>query len=285
MDVDLIRTFIQVAKTSHFRKAAEQLFLTQSAVSARIKLLEDRLGAKLFERSKHQVSLTTAGIRFLTHAEQLLSTWNIACHEVRLPVDADATIVTGATDTIWNMFLTDWIIEFSRERSQTMIRAELHTATSLMPSLLDGSLNIGVLFDAPALPRLHVEELATVPFILVSSQNKTLAADAMVQGFIEVDWGEAFAVAFQNHFGPISPAKLHTSVGKVALELILKFGGSAYLPKPMVLSHLHQKNLFAVDDAPVIERPVFAARLAGHDQNLDLPHAIEVMRCCLNRRL
>jgi len=281
MDVDLIRTFIQVAKTSHFRKAAEQLYLTQSAVSARIKLLEERLGAKLFERSKHQVSLTTAGVRFLAHAEQLLTAWNRACQDVRLPEQAASTIVTGATDTIWNMFLTDWIIEVSKSLPEVMIRAELYTSDSLMPALLDSSLDVAVMFDAPALPRLQIVELASVPFIMVASAKGLNAADAILAGFIEVDWGQAFAASFQQHFGSMYPVRLHTSVGKVALELILKIGGVAYLPKPMVLSYLQQGMLYSIADAPVIVRPVFAAQLAGNAQNADLSPAIELMRECL----
>ncbi|OIO75292.1 MAG: hypothetical protein AUJ57_00400 [Zetaproteobacteria bacterium CG1_02_53_45] len=285
MDVDLIRTFIQVAKTSHFRKAAEQLYLTQSAVSARIKQLEERLGVKLFERSKHQVSLTTAGVRFLAHAEQLLAAWNRACQEVRLPEQADSTMITGATDTIWNMFLIDWIIEVNRILPQVMIRAELYTGDALMTSLLDGSLDIAVMFDAPALPRLQIEELAAVPFIMVASRDSLVAADAIQAGFIEVDWGESFAAAFQQHFGSMYPVRINTSIGKVALELILKSGGVAYLPKPMILPFLQQKKLFPVLDAPVIVRPVYAAQLAGHPQNSNVSRAIEMMRASLTGRL
>lgn len=285
MDLDLIRTFVQVAKTSHFRKAAEQLYLTQSAVSARIKLLEDRLGARLFTRSKHQVSLTTAGVRFFAHAEPLLTAWIRACQEVRLPEQVDTTIVTGATDTIWNMFLTDWIIATGNSQPEVMIRAELHTGKSLMPALLDGSLDIAVLFDAPALPRLQIEELASIPFMMVAGRSGLQATDAILSGFIEVDWGEVFADSFQKHFGSSYPPRLHTSVGKVALEFLLRSGGVAYLPKPMVLPCLQREELFVVHDAPVIARPVFAATLAGDQQNPGLCHAVEEMRDCLNSRL
>ena len=154
-----------------------------------------------------------------------------------------------------------------------------------MPALLDGSLDIAVMFDAPAFPRLLIEELTSVPFLMVASRDMLNATEAILSDYIDVDWGESFSVAFQHHFGPMYPAKLHTSVGKVALELILKIGGVAYLPKPMILPLLQGGELFVVHDAPVIIRPVFAVRLAGSQQNPDLNHAVEQMRSCLNNRL
>ncbi|NWF36046.1 LysR family transcriptional regulator [Mariprofundus sp. KV] len=285
MDVDLIRTFLQVAKTRHFRKAAEQLFLTQSAVSARIKLLEERLGAKLFERSKHQVSLTTAGVRFLSHAENLMASWVVACQEVRLPEHTSASIVAGATDTLWNIFLTDWMIEASLLDPTMMIRAELHTADSLMPSLLDGSIDVAVMFDAPALPRLHVEELGSVPLMMVCNREDTSADEALSTRFIDVDWGESFAVAMQQHLGTAVPVFLHTTVGKVALEMILKSGGAAYLPEPMVAGHIASRNLFPVAGTPVIVRPAYAALLAGREGDALLSQMVTLMKGCLERRL
>lgn len=283
MDVDLIRTFIQVAKARHFRKAAEQLFLTQSAVSARIKLLEDRLGAKLFERSKHQVSLTTAGVRFMAHAESLMATWSHACQEVRLPEQATASIVAGATDTLWNIFLTDWMIEAGKGFSDLVIRSELHTADSLMPALLDGSLDIAVMFDAPALPRLHFEELGAISLIMVADKKGLSAEQALSERFINVDWGEAFAVALQQQFNSSSASMLHTSVGKVALDLILKSGGAAYLPQPMVARHLVEESLHLVENTPVIVRPVYAALLAGKEHEPLLKEMRRLMQACLNR--
>ena len=58
MDTELLKTFLEVNRTRHFGKAAENLYLTQSAVSARIKLLEDLLGTPLFSRARNNVQLT-----------------------------------------------------------------------------------------------------------------------------------------------------------------------------------------------------------------------------------
>ena len=52
MDVDLARTLVAIVETGSFKEAANKLYLTQSAVSARIKILEDAVGKRLLERSK-----------------------------------------------------------------------------------------------------------------------------------------------------------------------------------------------------------------------------------------
>jgi len=284
MDIDLIRTFIQVAKTSHFRKAAEQLFLTPSAVSARIKLLEERIGAQLLNRNKHDVSLTTAGVRFLARAEKMVELWAHACQEAQLSEPAETTIVIGATDTIWNIFLTDWMIEMQREYPQLAIWAELHTAASLIPGLLDGSIDIAVMFDVPALPRITIQELAEVELMMVSSHANILAEEAVRSDYIAVDWGDAFAAALDHHFGPGIGSCIRTSVGRVAYELLLKTGGSAYLPAMMISDAFNSGQLHKVDDAPVITRPAYAARLSGSGREAEAKRAIEVMARCLKAR-
>jgi DNA-binding transcriptional LysR family regulator len=72
VDTELLRTFLEVQKTRHFGKAAEQLFLTQSAVSFRIRQLEQQLGVVLFHRHRNNIQLTSAGEQLVNPAEQIL---------------------------------------------------------------------------------------------------------------------------------------------------------------------------------------------------------------------
>ena len=74
MDTDLLRTFIEVSKTRHFGRAAENLYLTQSAVSFRIRQLEQQLGVSLFARHRNNIQLTQSGEHLLPYAETILQT-------------------------------------------------------------------------------------------------------------------------------------------------------------------------------------------------------------------
>jgi len=73
LDTELLKTFLEVQKTRHFGKAADNLYLTQSAVSFRIRQLEQSLGVTLFNRFRNNIQLTTAGEMLLPHAQAVLN--------------------------------------------------------------------------------------------------------------------------------------------------------------------------------------------------------------------
>ena len=66
-----LESFLAIAKHGSFAAAAERLFITQSAISARIKELEDDLGVELFDRSLKKVQLTIKGRELVQYAEQI----------------------------------------------------------------------------------------------------------------------------------------------------------------------------------------------------------------------
>ena len=72
MDTNTLQAFVAVAEARSFSKAAERLYLTQSAMSKRIATLEDQLGSKLFDRIGRRISLTEAGLSLLPRARDLL---------------------------------------------------------------------------------------------------------------------------------------------------------------------------------------------------------------------
>ncbi|MAK74254.1 MAG: LysR family transcriptional regulator, partial [Pseudomonadales bacterium] len=76
MDTANLQAFLAVAETGSFSRAAEQLHLTQPAVSKRIAMLEQQLDARLFDRIGRHVSLTEAGMALKPRAEQVLSLLN-----------------------------------------------------------------------------------------------------------------------------------------------------------------------------------------------------------------
>lgn len=74
----ITENLLEVSRTRHFGRAAESLYLTQSAVSFRIRQLENQLGANLFTRHRNNIRLTPAGERLVPYAEMLLNTWRLA---------------------------------------------------------------------------------------------------------------------------------------------------------------------------------------------------------------
>ena len=100
MDIDLLRTFLEVQRTRHFGHAAKSLFVTQSAVSSRIRLLEEMVGAQLFTRTRNDIQLTSAGKRLLKTAEAILHLWEEAKGTInQTEEDQQLLVVAGLTSS------------------------------------------------------------------------------------------------------------------------------------------------------------------------------------------
>ena len=86
MDVHVrdLRYFVAVAEELHFTRAAEQLFISQPALSKQIRALERALGVDLFKREGRRVSLTPAGVALLPCAREVLAAWCDAERELGL---------------------------------------------------------------------------------------------------------------------------------------------------------------------------------------------------------
>ena len=110
MDLDLARTFLEVALHGSFMAAADRLHLTQTAISARIRTLEDQLGRCLFVRNKAGARLTPAGERFVRHATTLIQVWERARHQVALPPGRQDGVSLGAELSIWHPLMADWLV-------------------------------------------------------------------------------------------------------------------------------------------------------------------------------
>lgn len=257
MDIGLLKAFIEIHRSRHFGRAAKNLFISQSAISARIKQLEDELGTRLFTRDRNNIELTTAGKKFLIYSENILNTWHKAKQEIAIPDNVDLLLSVAALPSIWDIFLGDWLGWVHTTNTSIALQADVMRADSLTRNLLDGTLDLGFVFAPPKTPQLLVKELLPVPLIMVSNEACLTADKAVQKDYIYVDWGTSFGLLHASQYPDIPPPKLRAGVGRIALEFLNKFGGTAYLPEAMVKERLGQ-TLHAVEDAPVIHKDAYA---------------------------
>ena len=158
MDIETLKTFVEVAGTRHFAKAAENLFVTQAAVSARIAQLENRIGARVFTRARNNIQLTAAGHRLFPHAETILGAWNRALVEVSGPEDA-ALLTLGCMPSIGEMFL-DRIIEFFRGTEDVLLQVEQLSSVAIASRVRERSLSLGLVYEPPRVRDLEAEHVA-----------------------------------------------------------------------------------------------------------------------------
>ncbi|MDH5765336.1 MAG: LysR family transcriptional regulator [Gammaproteobacteria bacterium] len=257
MDTGLLKAFLEVYRSRHFGRAARNLFISQSAVSARIRQLEEELGTRLFTRDRNNIELTAAGERFLLYAENILTSWNRARQEIAIPEGIDTFLSVAALPSIWDIFLEDWLSWVHQTDTSTALQADVMRTDSLMRNIMDGTLDLGFVFDPPRTPQILVKELLPVPLIMVSSENNVSAEQAVDKNYIFVDWGTSFGMIHARQYPDIRPASLRAGVGRLALGFLNNCGGAAYLPEAMVKQQLG-KSLFQVEDAPVIHKEAYA---------------------------
>lgn len=275
MDIELLRTFLEVNRTRHFGEAAEALHLTQAAVSARIKQLETLLGVQLFDRLKRDIRLTPEGHRLLRYADMLISGWRKARQDVSAG-GAVQQLAIGGSNRLWDVALQEWFISLRQTMPELAIIAESHTPDLLTRRLLDGLLDVAFMLEPAQLDVLQVKKIALVQLVLVSSEVEQTVEEALGDNYLMVDWGLAHAVEHRRTFPDANEPHVRVGQAKIALNHLLNIGGSAYLPARMVADDITTGQLHLVADAPTFEHaacavfPVRSAKAALIKQALTL---------------
>ena len=257
MDIELLRTFLEVSRTRHFGQAAEAMFLTQAAVSSRIKTLEKMLGVQLFDRVKRDIQLTPEGHRLVTRADFLISEWRKIRQETSAG-GAKQQLSVGGSLRLWDVLLQDWLIRMRTALPEIALIAESHTPVLLTRKLLDGVLDLAFMLEPPQLEVLQIRDIGGLPLRLVTDRPDLTLEEALSTDYLMVDWGLTHALQHRRLF-PDAPEPLtRLASGTMALSYIQALGGAAYLPESMVQVAVKDKSLFLVEDAPLIEHRVHA---------------------------
>lgn len=248
MDIDVARTFLEVVKTGSFVGAASNLNLTQTAVSARIRVLEDRLDRPVFVRNKAGAKLTPAGEQFLRFATTLVQVWDRARHAVALPPGRDTVVTIGAELSLWSPLLRHWLLWMRSECPEIAVSTQIDMSERLMEQVQDGSLDVAVIYAAQSRPGVIAELLfeEKLVFVRTTPANRPLAPEDHVR----IDWGEEFAASYQAAFPDQPNPVVSISYGPLALEYILATGGSGYFRKGFIRSYLEEGRLALVPDSP-----------------------------------
>lgn len=279
MDTELARTFLTVVTAGNFISAAERLHVSQSTVSTRIHSLEEQLGCTLFVRNKAGTTLTSAGRQFQRHAATLVRTIEQARHDIGIPEGFSGTLTVGGRIGLWEELLLQWLQLMQEARPEISIRAESGLEPELMQGLIEGRIDIGVMYTPQSRPGLKVEQLFEEKLILVST-NPDSKPEPQAD-YVYVDWGPEFyarhSACFPNFGGP----PLTANVGWLGLQHVLQNGGAGYFPKRIVQPHLNSGRLNAIAGAPEFSMPAYVVYPLESDRDL-FGIALELMRRVVN---
>lgn len=241
MDVSLARTFLVVAEAGSFIDAARKMNITQSTVSARIKGLEDLLGRPLFTRSKMGAELTGAGELFQKHALALVRVWQQAQLQVSLADKHPDHISVGAPLSLWSGFLMKWISGLRVDIPGLAISATAGASTLLMQRLIEGTLDLAILYRPSPPPGLTMEHLFDEEFVLVSTAKQ--GARRSTSDYLLVDWGPDFLHDHASAFPEFENPAVNLDLGPMSLDYLLANECSGYFPSRMVRSHVARGRL------------------------------------------
>lgn len=143
INLELYRFFCEVAKLGNVTKAAERLFVSQSAVSQAIMQLESKLGCKLFSRNTRGVTLTSEGEVLYSYAVNAISIIEKAQDEIsKMKSLHFGKIIIGASDTACSLFLLPFLSKFSAEYPEIRISVINRTTQDLIKLLKNGTVDM-----------------------------------------------------------------------------------------------------------------------------------------------
>ena len=173
MDLHYLRIFYEVAKEKSFTKAANKLYINQSAVSIQVKKFEEILNSKLFDRSSKKIKLTYTGEALFKMAEEIFEKVKRAEKEMERIINLDkAKISIGATSVIGEPLLPLLMKDFISLHDEIEYDITISTKAWLLKLLKEGELDI-LLIDEEHItdPNLEVITVGSVPYILVGTKN------------------------------------------------------------------------------------------------------------------
>ncbi|EMQ6815455.1 HTH-type transcriptional regulator HdfR [Salmonella enterica subsp. enterica serovar Typhimurium] len=260
VDTELLKTFLEVSRTRHFGRAAEALYLTQSAVSFRIRQLENQLGVNLFTRHRNNIRLTTAGD--LPYAETLMNTWQAARKEVA-HTSRHNEFSIGASASLWECMLNAWLgrlYQLQEPQSGLQFEARIAQRQSLVKQLHERQLDLLITTEAPKMDEFSSQLLGHFTLALYCSSPARKKSEL---NYLRLEWGPDFQ---QHETGLIAADEvpvLTTSSAELARQQLSALNGCSWLP----VNWANEKGgLHTVADSATLSRPLYAIWLQNSDK-------------------
>jgi DNA-binding transcriptional LysR family regulator len=176
-----LRYFLAVCETLHFGKAAEKLGMAQPPLSQQIKNLERNLGYPLFDRTTRGVRMTRVGQFFSQRARDTLARLaDDAEMARRLGSGQEGTLTVGFSGSTMFTALPKAIEHYRRTNPNVDLRLRELVTAAQIPSILDGTLDLGFLRDGEAREGLTIQSILREPFVAVLPARHKLGKKAAI---------------------------------------------------------------------------------------------------------
>jgi len=256
MNLDQIRNFYEVAVHRSFTLAAEKLFRTQPAISTQVRILEEELGEKLFDRIGKKVCLTQAGELLFGYAERLLRLHDEAKLAItELNTSPKGKLLIGANEATCLYVLPHLFALFKEKYPEVQISIYRNFSKKVVDKILENQLDFGIVTLPIPDHDLYMVPIAEDELSLITSPKHPLAKRELIQFEEVVPYPFIFHKAgttrerLMKHFGPLWD-NMNISMELASIETIKKFVsiglGISIVPKSYVLEEVERGALSLV---------------------------------------
>ena len=171
-----LQVFQTVARLLSFTKAAEELHMTQPAVTFQVRQLEEQYNTRLFDRTHNRISLTEAGKKVFEYGERIFELYGEMDNSVReLTGDVSGVLILGASTTIAEYMLPVLLGDFKKEYPDVNIRLKVSNSDGIVAQVENNTIDLGVV-EAPVNNKnLVVEECRIDELVVILQPGHELA--------------------------------------------------------------------------------------------------------------
>ena len=267
MDIRFLTTFLEVAETRHFGRAAENLYLTQSAVSARIKLLEEYFNTALFIRNRNSIQISPAGEKLIPFAQALSDTLSKA--RKSLAQEECQHIGCASTQNAFLLFLSNVLPSLLTHFNSVSFQHEIATVEQITRQLHEHSIDFALTTSQVKSDDIDSALLFEVSLCMYQSHGSNDKTNSEVHD-INIEWSPSVNDKLAKLHPELRKAKLRTSSIDVAVtmacaeqsRLILPIASHSFLdPKlQQVLASFAPSDL-----AQAVKIPVYLNKLKSQN--------------------
>ena len=228
VDIRFLTTFLEVAETRHFGRAAENLYLTQSAVSARIKLLEEYFNTALFIRNRNSIQITPAGEKLIPFAQELSETLSRA--RKLLAEEECQHISCASTQNAFVLCFSHLLPNLLSHFSNVSFQHEIATVEQITRQLHEHSIDFALTTSQVKSDDIDSVLLFEVPLCMYQS-NQAGGNNNNEMHDINIEWSTSVNDKLAKMYPELRKAKLRTSSIDVALTMAGADACRLILPK------------------------------------------------------
>ncbi len=292
MTLDQLRIFVAVAQSCHMTRAADELGMTQSAVSAAVNALEKRYGVPLFDRLGRGITLTDAGRRFLPEAKAVLD----RAASARAIIEDLSGVTAGslaicASQTIATYWLPKRLAAFHTTYPGIRLDVSFGNTSQVEASVAEGSVDLG-LVEGPTSHMALLRQAVDVDRLVLVTSWDSPAPPSLPSGALDLEaiaWviretGSGTRAAFESYLQQkgIEPDKLPIFLvlpsNEAVREAVAAGAGATIISQHVVARDLAAKRLRAIE----IDLPAREFALLRHRDRYQTAAQSALMRSLLN---